>query len=247
MENLIEHKFTSEEIFFVYPQTGEGSFLPDMIIKVSEGQEGYLVENKKVIKNLRTGTNSITELFNGFVIFLNKKNFQKKWGTLEPIQFKDKNLSLIYIKGYGTINFSIENGKSFIENLIMQKQFFLTEEFVDFLRNLIFYEFQNILKNKDEIYKNKLEEEISKNLNLSFKNFGLELNKFNIVGGNFIEEKEEDKKNTFCYKCKKEIPIEANFCPFCGEKISNKCPSCQKEVPEFASFCPFCGKSLSKK
>ncbi len=244
MESLIEHKFTSEEIFFLYPQGGEGSFFPDMIIKVSEGQEGFLVENKKVIKNLRTGTNSIIDLFNGFAVFLNKKNFQKKWGTLEPIQFKDKNLSLIYIKGYGTVDFSIENGKSFIENLIMQKQFFLTEEFEDFLRNLIFYEFQNFLKNEEEIRKDKLEEQISRNLNLNFKSFGLDLIKFNIVGGNFIEEKVEEKKNVYCNKCKKEIPMEAIFCPFCGEKISNKCPNCQKEVPEFAKFCPYCGRKI---
>lgn len=247
MESIIEHKFTSEEVFFLYPQGGEGTFFPDMIIKVSEEQESFLIENKKVIKNLRIGTNSITDLFNGFAVFLNKKNFQKKWGTLEPIQFKDKNLSLIYIKGYGTVDFSIENGKTFVENLIMQKEFFLTEEFEDFLKNLIFYEFQSVLKNEEEVNKNRLEEEISKILNLNFKNFGLELIKFNIVGGNFIEEKSEEEidiKNKFCKKCKKEVLPDAKFCPYCGEKISNFCPSCQKEIPEFANFCPYCGRKI---
>ncbi|MEJ5167271.1 MAG: zinc ribbon domain-containing protein [Thermoanaerobaculia bacterium] len=74
----------------------------------------------------------------------------------------------------------------------------------------------------------------------------LKILNFEIKGGNFIEkeEKKELPESTFCKKCKKEIPLKANFCPFCGEKISNICPSCQKETPEFAKFCPFCGFKL---
>lgn len=243
MESIIEHKFLPDEIFFVYPQGEEGKFFPDMLIKVMEGQEAYLTEKGKIIKNLRIGTNSIVENFSGFVVFLNNKNFQKKWGTLEPISFKDKNNSLNYFKAYGTVDFSFEKHKDFVEKLILQKKFFLTEEFVDFLRNLIFYEFSRVLKETKIISKEDLENLLKENLGLIFNNFGLKISNFEIKGGNFIEEKEETDI-LICKKCKKEMVVKANFCPFCGEKVSNACPSCKKEVPEFAKFCPFCGSML---
>lgn len=243
MENLIEHKFSQEEIFFVYPQGEIGIFSPDILIKLYEGQEGYLVENKKVFKTLRVGMNSIVERFSGFVYFLNKKDFQKRWGTLEPVPFKQKNSQLNYIKAYGYLNFFIEDGKKFVEKLLAEKEFFITEEFVDFLRNLVFYEFSNVLKNIEDLDKENIEKNISGNLELKLKNIGLNFIDFKIVGGNFIEEKKELEKS-FCRKCKKEITIKANFCPFCGDKISNLCPSCQREIPEFANFCPFCGLKI---
>lgn len=251
MENVIEHKFYSDEVFFVYPQGEVGNFLTDMIVKVIEGQSAYLVSNKKVIKELRMGTNSILEAFSGFVVFLAKKDIQKKWGTLEPVPFRDKSNSLIYVKAYGTIDFLIKNGEKFIERFIREKDLYLTEEFVDFLRNLISYEFYNILKerkdysNGQENLRYHLEELMKERLGIIFNEIGLKLLNFNIVGSNiFEEEKEVEKQSKFCKNCSKEIFQDANFCPYCGEKISNFCLSCQKEIPEFAKFCPFCGKKV---
>lgn len=252
MESIIEHKFYSDELFFLYPQQEEGKFFPEMVIKVEEKQEAYLVENKKVIKKFRIGINSLTEKFSGFVIFLNNNNFQKKWGTLEPVPFKSQNLSLTYIKTYGNIKFLIEDGIKFIERFIREKTIYLTEEFVDFLRNLIFFEFSNVLKEKiDFLSKQKnlriaLEEIVKENLNHNFGNIGLKLLNFEIVGGNIFEEEEKkEEKLKFCKNCSKEILQGANFCPYCGIKISNKCPSCFKEIPEFAKYCPFCGKKIT--
>ena len=252
MESIIEHKFYSEELFFLYPQGEEGKFFPEMLIKVQENQEAYLVEKKKVLKKLRIGTNSLTEMFSGFVVFLNNNNFQKKWGTLEPVPFKDKNFSLTYVKAYGNINFSIEDGIKFIERFIREKDIFLIEEFVDFLRNLIFFEFSNVLKEKiDSLSKQKklrnaLEDIVKENLNHNFEEIGLKLLDFKIVGGNIFEEKEKkEEKLKFCKNCSKEILKDANFCPYCGIKISNKCSSCFKEIPEYAKYCPFCGKKIT--
>lgn len=250
MEGIIEHKFGEGDVFFVYPQGEEGVFLPDMLVRVSEEQIAYLVKGKNVLKTFNFGPNSFTDSISGFVVFINRKNFKKKWGTLEPVPFKDKDLSLIYIKAYGTVDFSIDDGKNFVEKFVMEKKYFITDEMVDFLRNLIFYEFSNALKGLKEVKRESLNTLLTDKLKGALNNFGIKLLDFQIVGGNFIEEKIDgvsegiEKNQVFCKKCKKEIPLKANFCPFCGEKISNTCPSCKKEVPEFAKFCPFCGFKL---
>jgi len=50
-----------------------------------------------------------------------------------------------------------------------------------------------------------------------------------------------------CPKCKREIPWDANICPYCGHNFtqSNKqCPQCKHRIPIDATYCPYCGYRL---
>ena len=44
-----------------------------------------------------------------------------------------------------------------------------------------------------------------------------------------------------CYHCKRELPQDAMFCPFCGSKKNRTCINCNKELTNDVLFCPYCG------
>lgn len=50
---------------------------------------------------------------------------------------------------------------------------------------------------------------------------------------------------TTCYNCKREIPKDAMFCPYCGTQKRRTCSNCSKEVGNDIVFCPYCGTKLS--
>lgn len=51
----------------------------------------------------------------------------------------------------------------------------------------------------------------------------------------------------YCPECKREIPIGASRCPYCGTNIARDltqikfCSECEREVPRDALLCPYCG------
>lgn len=51
-----------------------------------------------------------------------------------------------------------------------------------------------------------------------------------------------------CPKCQTTLPMGANFCPGCGQKVAGEsaCPECGAQVPVGAKFCPGCGKRLGE-
>lgn len=53
-------------------------------------------------------------------------------------------------------------------------------------------------------------------------------------------------KSMNCRKCKKNIPEDSAFCPYCGEEVipDNVCLNCRHEMPEDSVFCPFCGTQI---
>ena len=69
-----------------------------------------------------------------------------------------------------------------------------------------------------------------------------------------IDTTEEEEEIT-CPSCNKTISADANFCPDCGEDVSDvepgsdsviltECPSCSADVDEDDSFCASCGENL---
>lgn len=51
-----------------------------------------------------------------------------------------------------------------------------------------------------------------------------------------------------CLKCKKPIPEDSEFCPYCGNVVDRTmlplCGNCGRAVPEDSEFCPYCGTAV---
>ncbi|MGC9193834.1 MAG: SPFH domain-containing protein [Syntrophobacteraceae bacterium] len=50
-----------------------------------------------------------------------------------------------------------------------------------------------------------------------------------------------------CPQCKKNIPSDSNFCPYCGYHavVFDQCQKCRANLPPHSKFCPMCGAAVS--
>lgn len=72
----------------------------------------------------------------------------------------------------------------------------------------------------------------------------------------YREDIKQIKGVTKCAKCGSDIPLDAMFCPTCGEKVEAEperempladailCPQCRREVTEGDLFCNYCGAKV---
>lgn len=52
-----------------------------------------------------------------------------------------------------------------------------------------------------------------------------------------------------CLKCKRSVPEDSEFCPYCGSIVEHiqpsVCKSCGRVVPNDSEFCPYCGAAVT--
>lgn len=48
-----------------------------------------------------------------------------------------------------------------------------------------------------------------------------------------------------CRNCRREIPKDVLFCPYCGMQKQKKCSNCGKDIKSDMLFCPHCGTKIS--
>ncbi|MEM3846042.1 MAG: zinc ribbon domain-containing protein, partial [Candidatus Parvarchaeota archaeon] len=51
-----------------------------------------------------------------------------------------------------------------------------------------------------------------------------------------------------CNNCKRDVPFDADKCPYCGVKFTDKmyCGECGAEIPRSSDYCPICGNVFNK-
>jgi membrane protease subunit (stomatin/prohibitin family) len=72
------------------------------------------------------------------VYFINHKIFtDMKWGTRDPVAFRDKELGLIRLRGYGAYTMRIIEPLVFLNSIVGRQALFTTEQIDGFLRDII--------------------------------------------------------------------------------------------------------------
>ena len=72
------------------------------------------------------------------ILFVNLKVFTHlKWGTQEPVAFKDRELGVVRLRGFGNYTIRIVQPLLFINTLIGTQGVFATEAISDYLRDVI--------------------------------------------------------------------------------------------------------------
>ena len=84
--------------------------------------------------------------FRAEVYFVNLKSFTNlKWGTKEPVAFKDEKLGLVRIRAFGVYAMRIVQPLLFINTLVGTQGYYDTESLGDYMREVVVSRFNDML------------------------------------------------------------------------------------------------------
>jgi membrane protease subunit (stomatin/prohibitin family) len=76
--------------------------------------------------------------FRAEVVFVGKQLFPNlKWGTKEPILFRDKELEMIRLRAYGSFSIQVKDTMLFVNKVVGTMGLFTTQSIEDYLRGMI--------------------------------------------------------------------------------------------------------------
>ena len=153
------------EIVHRIPQSGSGEFRLGSQVVVRESQDAVFFRDGKAMDTFGPGRHTITTeniplltglvstLFEGkdspfraTVFYVNKKTFTNlKWGTKEPIIFRDKELSIVRLRAFGSFSMKVNQSQLFINKIVGTEGRFSTDEIEGFLKGMIISRLADLL------------------------------------------------------------------------------------------------------
>jgi membrane protease subunit (stomatin/prohibitin family) len=191
---------TGQELVHRIPEKGSGEIKFGAQLTVRESQTAVFFYKGKAIEAFGPGRHTLrtanipiltkiaalpwgmTSPLRAEVYFVNMKVFNNlKWGTRDPVAFKDSELGLIRLRAFGVFNIQVVQPILFINRLVGTQGMYTTEEIEEYLNRVIVSRFNDLMgEDIDSIlnlpskYK-QLSEDLSKRLYDDFTRFGLGL------------------------------------------------------------------------
>jgi membrane protease subunit (stomatin/prohibitin family) len=153
-----------DEIVRRVPETGSGEFRLGSQLVVRENQSAVFVRDGKALDAFGPGrhtlsTNNIPLLggligaafggkspFTAEVFFVSTREFTGlKWGTPQPMTFKDSQLGMVRLRSFGTFSIRVTNPTLFVNYIVGTRGGYSIANIEDFLRSIIVYNFNDIL------------------------------------------------------------------------------------------------------
>jgi thiamine biosynthesis protein ThiS len=76
--------------------------------------------------------------FKAEVYFVNHKVFPNiKWGTREPIPFRDTELMLVRLRAFGIMSYKVEDSQLFVNKIVGTQRAYSTDQINDFLKGIV--------------------------------------------------------------------------------------------------------------
>jgi len=200
LENIEWFDETGEEIVRRLPENGSGEIKYGAQLTVRESQAAILFYKGKACEAFGPGRHTLktanlpilTKILSipwrgdsplrAEVYMVNMKYFPNlKWGTSNPVAFRDRELGLIRLRAHGIFNIQVVQPVLFINSLVGTKGKFDTEEIAGYLKRVIVSRFNDYLgETLDSIFNlpgkfDELSVELQKRLTSDFANFGLRL------------------------------------------------------------------------
>ena len=154
IESQLSH---SEEIIQRFPQYGTGEIKWGAQLTVTDGEWAVFFRDGKALEVFDSGrhilttqnipvlTKFVTQFgygpkspFRSNVIFVSKKLFPDlKWGTSDPIVFRDPEINMIRLRAFGTQSIRVKDPLILLNNLVGRQGAFSTRKIETYLRSLI--------------------------------------------------------------------------------------------------------------
>jgi membrane protease subunit (stomatin/prohibitin family) len=200
LENLEWFDESGRELVHRLPEKGSGEIKWGAQLTVRESQVAVFFYKGKAIEafgpgrhTLKTGNipilTKIASLPWGMqsplraeVYFVNMKVFTNlKWGTRDPVAFKDDELGLIRLRAFGMFNLQVVQPVLFINRMVGTQGIFATEEIEEYLNRVVVSRFNDYMGETIDSILNlpakydELSEGLANRLGEDFRHFGLGL------------------------------------------------------------------------
>lgn len=191
---------TGKELVHRIPESGSGEIKWGAQLTVRESQAGVFFYNGKAIGAFGAGRHTLktanipiltkilsapwgmTSPLRAEVYFVNLKVFTDlKWGTRDPVAFKDSELGLIRLRAFGVFNVQVIQPVLFINSLVGTQGIYTTEEIEGYLNRVIVSRFNDYMGDTIDTILNlparydEMAEKLIERLRDDFRKFGLGL------------------------------------------------------------------------
>ena len=200
LENLEWFDETGREIVHRIPEKGSGEIKYGAQMTVRQSQAGVFFYKGKAIDAFGPGRHTLktanipvltklasipwgmTSPLRAEVYFVNLKIFiNLKWGTRDPVAFRDSQLGLIRLRAFGMFNMQVVQPVLFINRIVGTQGIFTTSEIEEYLNKVIVSRFNDYMgETLDSILNlpakyEEIAEGLAKRLKTDFSHFGLGL------------------------------------------------------------------------
>ena len=200
LENLEWFDETGQELVHRLPEQGSGEIKYGAQLTIRESQAGIFYYKGKAVGAFGPGRHTLktanipllTKIasipwamkspLRAEVYFVNLKVFTNlKWGTRDPVAFKDSELGLIRLRAFGVFNLQVVQPVLFINRLVGTQGMYSTAEIEEYLNRVIVSRFNDFMgETIDSILTlpakyDELSEGLAKRLHEDFSHFGINL------------------------------------------------------------------------
>ncbi len=200
LENLEWFDETGQELVHRLPEEGSGEIKYGAQLTIRESQAGIFYYKGKAVGAFGPGRHTLktanipllTKIasipwgmkspLRAEVYFVNLKVFTNlKWGTRDPVAFKDSELGLIRLRAFGVFNLQVVQPVLFINRLVGTQGMYSTAEIEEYLNRVIVSRFNDYMGETIDSILNlpakydELSEGLAKRLHEDFSHFGINL------------------------------------------------------------------------
>jgi membrane protease subunit (stomatin/prohibitin family) len=155
---------TGRQIVHRVPETGSGEFRLGSQLIVRENQTAVFFRDGKALDVFGPGRHTLstanipllanlisipfggTSPFRAEVYFVNMADFiDMKWGTMEPVAFRDAEFGLVRLRAYGTYAMAVADPQLFVNKIVGTQGLYETTQIEDYLRTIIVSRFNDLL------------------------------------------------------------------------------------------------------
>lgn len=152
------------ELVHRVPQHGSGEFRLGSQCVVRESQRAVFMRDGRALDVLPPGRHTLSTAniplltgliglpfgskspFRAEVYYVNTREFtDMKWGTPQPVLFRDTEFGMIRVRAFGTYSLRIKEPQQFLTQVVGTRATYLTDDIENFLRSIIINEFNDMM------------------------------------------------------------------------------------------------------